>query len=81
MTPNEILSQALVGRLIKDDYARKPRTVQITEVKICGADSDHSDWAEGYIELTVIAPDSPSSRRRTRTYWPNEPIPFVEDTQ
>lgn len=81
MTPNEILSQALVGRLIQDEYARKSRTLRIIGVKICGEHSNHSDWAEGYVELTVLIPNQQSTRRLTRTYWPNETIPFVEVPQ
>lgn len=80
MTPNEILSQALVGRLIKDEYAPKRRVVRVVEVKLDAYGSPLSDWAEAYIELTVATPKGTRLRRKL-LFYQNESIPFVEDTQ
>lgn len=83
MTPNEILSQALVGRLIKDEYARNPRVVRVVKVELGAFVSRYSDWTEPYIHLTIMDLTGTRPLRRKLVFYKNEAIPFVdmEDTQ
>lgn len=78
MTPNKILSQALVGQLIWDEYARTRKVVRVTAVELSGYGSTLSDWAEPYIELSIADVATRRAFKRKLVFYKNEEIPFYK---